>query len=156
MFPAPGGSLLTTTIQPVSPVPVGTAEHPGRRLSLSSGQFISIKLPPYTAPQKHVPEVLTVRATTQTLSSSSDQEVAARTVESSGPNDIWELAEGYLSDDANEAEDEEETTVEAEEKEEMRMIMDAAIKAMVSRWKEDKEIDDIAKGRVSKKGKEIA
>jgi hypothetical protein len=97
-----------------------------------------------------------VRATTQTLSSSSDQEVAARTVESSGPNDIWELAEGYLSDDANEAEDEEETTVEAEEKEEMRMIMDAAIKAMVSRWKEDKEIDDIAKGRVSKKGKEIA
>ena len=102
------------------------------------------------------PDKLTAIVATQTPSSSSDQKVAARTVDSSGLNDIWELAEGYLSDDTNEAEDEEETTAEAEEKEEMRMIMDAAIKAMVSRWKEDKEIDDIAKGSVSKKEKEVA
>jgi hypothetical protein len=82
--------------------------------------------------------------------------VAARTVEFSGPDDMWKVTEGYLSDDTNEAEDEEETTAEAEEKAEMRMEMDAAIKAMVSRWKKDKEIDDTAKGRVSKKGKEAA
>jgi hypothetical protein len=108
------------------------------------------------APQEYRPEVLTTSVATQTPSSWLDQKVAPCTIYSSAPVDIWALAEGYLSDDANEVEDEEETPSEAEEKEPMRLIMDAAIKASVSRWKKDKEIDDIAKGRVSKKGKEVA
>jgi hypothetical protein len=63
---------------------------------------------------------------------------------------MWKLAEGYTSDDnTTEAEDEEETAEEAEAKEEMRLIGDAAIRAMVSRWKESKEIDAVEKGRVT-------